>query len=427
MIHRLIPMLYNLAFCLLLPIILFKLHTSGSSGRGFGKRWREHFGLIPPINVSANARKSLWIHAASVGEVIVAKPLVQALHTKYPELTLVLTTTTRTGADEAEKLGDAIVHRYAPLDCPWMVRLFLHRIRPQALLVIETERWLNYMLACQRQQITVAVVNARLSPRSWQRYQRFPAFFRLWAAPVQQLLLQHADDAARFLTLGVAETKLHITGSMKFDIAFPEHVVAQGLALRQTWQARPTWIAASTHQGEDELVLQAFTQILAQLPTALLVLVPRHPQRFDAAMALCVSQGFVAVRRSASEQVLPTTQVYLGDTMGELPLMLAAADVAFMGGSFVPVGGHNLLEPAALGKPCLIGPYYFNFSDITQQLVIGGGAIVVQDEDALAVQVLDLLQHPAVCQRMGAAAQHVVAANRGALQRTLHALETVLS
>lgn len=418
----LLRIVYNFFFCLLLPFILFKLHTSGSGGRGFGKRWREHFGFIPPVH----ADKPLWIHAASVGEVIVAKPLIQALRAKHPELTLVLTTTTRTGADEAAKLGDWITHRYAPLDCPWMVRLFLRRTRPQALLVIETERWLNYMLACQRQQITVVIVNARLSPRSFQRYQRFPAFFRLWAEPVQQLLVQHADDAARFRALGVPETKLHITGSIKFDMTFPDSVVSQGVALREAWGSRPVWIAASTHQGEDEPVLQAFKQVLAQMPAALLVLVPRHPQRFDAVAGLCASQGFSAVRRSTAGQVLPTTQVYIGDTMGELPLMLAAADVAFVGGSLVSVGGHNLLEPAALGKPCLTGPHYFNFSDITQQLVQRGGAVVVQDAEALAVQVLDLLQNPAACQRMGGAAQQVVAANRGALQRTLQALEKVL-
>jgi 3-deoxy-D-manno-octulosonic-acid transferase len=217
-----------------------------------------------------------------------------------------------------------------------------------------------------------------------------------------------------------------ITGSIKFDITFPASVQTGGEALRASWGTRPVWIAASTHKGEDEQVLQAFRQVLSSVPEALLMLVPRHPQRFDAVAALCASE-FVTVRRSSGAGVTSATQVYLGDTMGELPLMLAAADVAFIGGSLVGIGGHNLLEPAALGKPCLSGPHYFNFTDITRQLVAQGGAQVVQDAQELAVLVSELLQDEARRAQMGKAANAVVLANRGALQKTLQELEPFLS
>lgn len=418
-----IRLTYNLLFCLLLPLLLYRLHTSGSAGKGFAGRWLEHFGWVPPLQ----AAKSIWIHAASVGEVLAAAPLIKALKQQRPDLTLVLTTTTRTGADQAETLAAWATHRYAPLDCPWMVKAFVRRIKPQALLIIETERWLNYMLVCQRHTIPVAVVNGRLSPRSFKRYQHFKAFFRVWSQPLARLLVQEQEDARRFKQLGIAEEKCVLTGSIKFDIEFPAHVSEQGQQLREVLGLqRPVWMAASTHQGEEQQVLQAFRQVLTTLPHSLLILVPRHPQRFEEVANLLAQQGFNTVRRTANSSVTSVTQVYLGDTMGELPMLLAAADVTFVGGSLVTVGGHNLLEPAALGKPCLTGPHYFNFSDITRQLVNSGGARLVENATALATAVTQLLQDPVQCQRMGEAAKAVVKRNRGALQKTLQAIQALL-
>ncbi|MBJ6609788.1 MAG: lipid IV(A) 3-deoxy-D-manno-octulosonic acid transferase [Candidatus Thiothrix moscowensis] len=420
LIRWMLRFIYNLALCVLLPFALFKLHKTG--GQVLTERWRERLGWGEPLQLV----RVVWLHAASVGEVMLAKPLIQELKSRYPDMTILLTTTTVTGAEQAASLGKLVTHRFAPFDCPSMVRRFLERTRPQALLVIETERWLNYMLACQANHIPVVVVNGRLSPRSFRRYQYFRSFFRLWAEPLSKLLVQHEDDAQRFAALGVAADKMVITGSIKFDITFPPNVQAGGEALRASWGKRPVWIAASTHKGEDEQVLQACRQVLSSVPDALLMLVPRHPQRFDAVAALCTSE-FVTVRRSSGVDVTPDTQVYLGDTMGELPLMLAAADVAFVGGSLVEIGGHNLLEPAALGKPCLSGPHYFNFADITRQLVAQGGAQVVQDAQELAALVSDLLQDEAKRTQMGNAASAVVLANRGALQKTLQELESFLS
>lgn len=412
---------YSVVFCLLLPFALFKLYK-GSRQRLVVGRWRERLGYVSALQLP----HLVWIHAASVGEVMVAKPLIHALHKSYSHLTILLTTTTQTGAEQACSLGNAVTHCFAPLDCPSMVKRFLDRTRPQALLIIETERWLNYSLACQQRGIPMVVVNARLSPRSFRRYRWFPAFFRLWAEPLTRLLLQHEEDGKRFSALGVAPEKQVITGSIKFDLEYPSSVYVSGEALRGEWGTRPVWIAASTHKGEDEQVLEAFAEVLVTLPDALLVLVPRHPQRFESVAALCVERGFMVAKRSRGETVTPPTAIYLGDTMGELPVLFAAADVAFMGGSLVKVGGHNLLEPAALGKPCLTGGHYFNFTDVTHQLVASGAAQVVQDVPALAVAVSGLLSNPAQCRQMGAAASRVVAANRGALQKTLQALAAIL-
>lgn len=423
--QRCFIILYNSLLCLLLPVIAVKLYRAGATS--LGKRVHEYSGFAPLLPPHETV---YWLHAASVGEVRVAAPLIRALLMQWPDSHILLTTTTITGAHAAQALCQTrVTHAFAPLDCAWMVKRFLKRVKPQALLMIESERWLNYMRYCQHYQIPVVVVNARLSPRSLRRYQRFPSFFALWAQPIRQLLVQSTADMARFQALGIAPERLALTGSLKFDVTIPAATRGAGQALRAAWDAtgkRPVWIAASTHQGEDELVLQAFEQIRCAVPNALLVLVPRHPQRFAEVYQQCVQQGWNVARRSASETVTLVTSVYLGDTMGELLLLFAAADVAFVGGSLVAVGGHNLLEPAALGKPCLTGSHYFNFTDITQQLQEHGGVIVVENPAQLATHVTALLQDPAHAWAMGQAALQVVEQNRGALARTVRYLETLI-
>ena len=363
----------------------------------------------------------------SVGETLAITPFIRALKAERPELPILLTTTTRTGAEQAAKLGDLVVHRYAPLDYPWAVSAFLSTVKPRALWVMETELWPNWLAACEARHLPVTILNARLSERSCQRYGRFQGAFDALSRPLTHLLCQHQDDADRFHRLGIARNRLAVTGSIKFDIQFGDEVQARGRALRQQLgEARPVWIAASTHQGEDEQVLAAFDRVLKAHPSALLILVPRHPERFDRVAELCAPYG--CVRRTAGSAVGERDKIYLGDTMGELPLMLAAADLAFVGGSLVPVGGHNLLEPAALGKPCLTGPVYFNFSDITRQLVAQGGAAVVADAEALGHRVSTLLGDAAARREMGEQARAVVLRNQGALARTLsHCLASLES
>lgn len=419
MIYRFI---YNLLIHLFSPLLLVLLYWPQKGKPGFGARWPEHLGLV----AAPKRANPVWLHAVSVGEVVAATPLIKALKAEYPELPILVTTTTRTGADQAEKLGDLIEHRYAPLDFPWAVSLFLQRIRPQALLIMETELWPNWLAACGRKQLPAIVLNARLSTRSAKRYHRFHGIFGMLSANISHIACQHQDDADRFTDLGISRKKLSVTGSIKFDIDYDDEVRRQGQALREQLGAdRPVWIAASTHEGEDEQLLAAHRILLQSQPQALLMLVPRHPQRFDQVAELVTQQNLTLSRRTDNNRP-PLTQVYLGDTMGELPVMLAAADVAFVGGSLIERGGHNLLEPAALGKPVLTGPSFFNFSDITRQLVDAGGARVVADGDELSRQLHTLLSSPAHSARMGAQALNVVTANQGALARTLTSIVSQL-
>ncbi|HEH9410583.1 TPA: lipid IV(A) 3-deoxy-D-manno-octulosonic acid transferase [Aeromonas salmonicida] len=416
-------LLYNLLIHLGLPLALLALYKPKKGKPGFGARWAEHLGRTPASGQEA----PLWIHAVSVGETLAISPFIRALKAERPDLPILLTTTTRTGAEQAAKLGDLVVHRYAPLDYPWAVAAFLKCIKPRALWVMETELWPNWLAACEARHLPVTIINARLSERSCQRYARFQGAFDTLSRPLTHLLCQHQDDAERFARLGIGRERLAVTGSIKFDIQLGDEVQARGHALRQQLgQSRPVWIAASTHQGEDEQVLAAFDLVLQRHPRALLILVPRHPERFDRVAELCTPYG--CVRRTGGDPIRETDKVYLGDTMGELPLMLAAADVAFVGGSLVKVGGHNLLEPAALGKPCLTGPAYFNFSDITRQLVAQGGAALVADAAALGEKVSELLADEGERLQMGEQARAVVLRNQGALARTLsHCLASLES
>ena len=416
-------LLYNLLIHLGLPLALLALYKPKKGKPGFGARWAEHLGRTPASGQEA----PLWIHAVSVGETLAISPFIRTLKAERPDLPILLTTTTRTGAEQAAKLGDLVVHRYAPLDYPWAVAAFLKCIKPRALWVMETELWPNWLAACEARHLPVTIINARLSERSCQRYARFQGAFDTLSRPLTHLLCQHQDDAERFARLGIGRERLAVTGSIKFDIQLGDEVQARGQALRQQLgQSRPVWIAASTHQGEDEQVLAAFDLVLQRHPQALLILVPRHPERFDRVAELCAPYG--CVRRTGGAPIRETDKVYLGDTMGELPLMLAAADVAFVGGSLVKVGGHNLLEPAALGKPCLTGPAYFNFSDITRQLVAQGGAALVADAAALGEKVSELLADEGERRQMGEQAHAVVLRNQGALARTLsHCLASLES
>ncbi|HEH9397091.1 TPA: lipid IV(A) 3-deoxy-D-manno-octulosonic acid transferase [Aeromonas salmonicida] len=416
-------LLYNLLIHLGLPLALLALYKPKKGKPGFGARWAEHLGRTPASGQEA----PLWIHAVSVGETLAISPFIRALKAERPDLPILLTTTTRTGAEQAAKLGDLVVHRYAPLDYPWAVAAFLKCIKPRALWVMETELWPNWLAACEARHLPVTIINARLSERSCQRYARFQGAFDTLSRPLTHLLCQHQDDAERFARLGISRERLAVTGSIKFDIQLGDEVQARGHALRQQLgQSRPVWIAASTHQGEDEQVLAAFDLVLQRHPRALLILVPRHPERFDRVAELCAPYG--CVRRTGGAPIRETDKVYLGDTMGELPLMLAAVDVAFVGGSLVKVGGHNLLEPAALGKPCLTGPAYFNFSDITRQLVAQGGAALVADAAALGEKVSELLADEGERRQMGEQARAVVLRNQGALARTLsHCLASLES
>ncbi|HFQ4975240.1 TPA: lipid IV(A) 3-deoxy-D-manno-octulosonic acid transferase [Vibrio vulnificus] len=413
----LVRLLYTLLLALVAPLLLFGLYRSKPNKPKFGQRWKEHFGITPKLD---GQNQPLWIHAVSVGESLAAIPLIKAIKEKTPDQVIVVTTTTSTGAEQIAKLGNLVEHRYMPIDFAFAVRGFLKAINPAKMLIIETELWPNTLATVHKANIPVIVVNARLSEKSKQNYAKVQSLFNLIHPCLSKVLCQSQADADRFAKLGVPTSKLSVTGSIKFDIHISDEIKRQGVELRTLLgQQRPVWIAASTHKGEDEQVLDAHRQVLETHPNALLILVPRHPERFDSVFELCQTQGFETVRRTQTNTIADSTQVYLGDTMGEMLILLGAADVCFMGGSLVgdKVGGHNVLEPAALGVPVITGPSCYNFKEITIALEQAKG-IIVAESSLLGRKTQLLLSNSNEQTRMADAALKVVQKNQGALAQT---------
>ncbi|WP_457671735.1 lipid IV(A) 3-deoxy-D-manno-octulosonic acid transferase [Thiolapillus sp.] len=415
--------LYTLALYLLLPGVVARLLWRSIKSPGYRQRWKERFGLLP----HAPAPGGIWIHAVSVGEVQAVEPLVRYLRERHPSLPLVITTSTPTGSERVRLLfGDTVFHVYCPYDLPVAVRRFLDRVKPRLLIMVETEIWPNLLALCARQGVPSLLANGRLSARSARGYARLGGFSRRVFAGISAVAAQSRADAQRFIELGVPQQRVRVSGSIKFDMRIPASVQEQIQVLRRTWGDRPVWVAASTHEGEDEQVLAAHRMILEEAPSALLVLVPRHPERFDKVAALAQRRGFQVVRRSREQPCGEGTQVFLGDTMGELPVFLGGADVAFIGGSLVRVGGHNMLEAAAQGVPVLFGPHVFNFSGIAHLLRDREAGVMVQDSDALGRQVAAWLQDASERSRIGENGRQVVEENRGALQRLTALVEVFL-
>lgn len=398
---------------------------------------RQRLGLVSPTPAD---ERMLWLHCASVGEVQAARPLIEELLVRYPEHRLTVTTMTATGAERALALAEGrsdgrLCHRFVPLDFPGAARRFVDRLRPELALFFETELWPNLLAACRRREVPVAVVNGRLSSRAFRGYARIRPLMAEALRQVDWLAARSREDAERFRQLGMAAERTAVVGSLKFDIAVNDagHDVSERLRTRLGRQ-RPVWVAGSTHEGEDDILLAAHARLRERHPEALLVLVPRHPQRFEAVAALCREAGMAAARRSRDEWPEAGTAVYLGDTMGELLALYGAADLAFVGGSLVPVGGHNLLEPAALGVPVLSGPELANFTEEAAILRQADALVEVRaevrgdvaDGEALAAALVRLFGGPAERARLGEAGRRAVAAHRGALTNTLNGLMRLL-
>lgn len=417
--------LYTLLLHLALPLIALRLALRAHKAPAYARRIKERFSFaLPPLKPGG-----IWVHAVSVGESIAAAPMIRALQARYPELPITVTCMTPTGSERIQALfGDSVQHCYLPYDLPWAAARFLDRVRPRLAVVMETELWPNHIHQCARRGIPVALANARLSERSARGYARFGKLTAPMLAELSLIAVQTQAEAQRFLDLGARPDCVEVTGSIKFDLKIDAELLRRAAELRRQWQAeqRPVWIAASTHAGEDEIVLAAHRQLLETRPNALLILVPRHPERFNSVHELCLSDGLTTRRRSSGEVLQAGDQVLLGDTMGELLFLYALADIAFVGGSLVANGGHNLLEPAALGKPVLSGPHLFNFLEIAAQLRAAGALSEVADAAQLAERTATLLDTPAEAQRMSAAGLAVLKANQGALERLLDGLRRLL-
>ena len=414
--------LYSLLLYWLIPLALTRLAWRGLRNRGYWHRWAERFGFVPRLEGPL-----IWLHAVSVGEVRASAPLVKALATDYPGHTVLITTMTPTGSATARELfGAAVAHCYAPYDLPTAVWRFLNRIRPRLALIMETELWPNLFHQCHARGIPLILANVRMSEKSARGYRRVAGFTRATLANVSRVGAQTEADAGRMRTLGAAQVE--VTGSIKFEMDVPADLAARAAALRSRIGERPVWVAASTRAGEEEQVLGAFAPLREQFPDLLLVLVPRHPERFDSVAKLCRQRGFRVERRSEHQDgVAPGTAILLGDTMGELLLFHAAADVSYIGGSLVPLGGQNLLEAAAVGTPVVFGPHMFNFSEISRMARGRGAGRQVQDAAELASVVADYLGNPAARRAAGEAGQRMVAENRGALAKTLELARQVFT
>jgi 3-deoxy-D-manno-octulosonic-acid transferase len=422
-------LLYLVAVYLAAPLISVMLAARGLRDRSYWRNFGERFGLGAQV-----AQPTIWVHAVSVGEVQAAAALVMALRDRYPEVPVLVTTFTPTGAARARALfrGTAEV-RFLPFDLPGSVRRFLERARPRLAVIMETELWPNLYRQCRRRRIPLVIASARLSRRSTERYRRLGALFKETVSGGVVVAAQGAGDAERFRALGAATERTHVTGNLKFDFTLPPDIAERGRALRQQYApSRAVWVAGSTHGGvEEEAVLAAQQRLGAAHSAALLVLAPRHPNRFDEVAAWLERQGIAFARRSQSSAPAAVGQsqscsVLLLDTLGELLYFYAAAEVAFVGGSLAPIGGHNLLEPAALGLPILTGPNNSNAEEVARLLLGCGAAKIVRSGAELGAAVAELLSNQALRLEMGERGRAAVERNRGALEKLLHLIAPLL-
>lgn len=421
---RIMRLIYSGLLYVALPLALLRLYWRGRQDAGHRQRWRERFGSISPIAEPG----CLWVHAVSVGEVRAALPLIRALLARYPDRPLLVTTTTLTGSRQVrEALGDRVRHVYAPYDLPGAVARFLRNARPRLAIMMETELWPNLLRQCAVADIPVLIANARLSERSARGYARIHRLTTAMLRDITLIAAQAEADAERFRALG--GPRVTVVGNLKYDLKLPDDLPERGRALRRELfgENRPVWIAASTHAGEDEQILEAFAQLRTHWPGLLLLLTPRHPERFDSVATLCQRRGFNMVRRGNRLPCGSETAVFLGDSMGELLLFYAAADVAFVGGSLVPTGGHNVLEPALLGLPVLFGPHMFNFTEAGARLQEVEAAWRIADAAALATTVDRLLSNPELRRNAGQRGRAVVERHRGALGALMERIEALLN
>jgi 3-deoxy-D-manno-octulosonic-acid transferase len=417
-----VRILYTILFYLLLPFVFLRLIWRSRHLPGYRYRLKERLGFYP-----FTLKQSIWVHAVSVGETIAAIPLIKLLKTHYPHLPILITTMTPTGAERVKAaFGDEVYHAYLAYDLPLAVKRFLNAMHPVMAIFMETELWPNLLAECHHRNIPMCLLNARMSAKSAHGYRKTNGLIRGMLQRMSVIAANSANDAERFIQLGADRNKVHVTGNIKFDLELSVDLLTKSRELRMALgQERFIWIAASTHDGEEAIILAAQQKLVEVQKNALLILVPRHPDRFDA-VAKNAEQLFKIQRRTQTKTCQPDTAVYLGDTMGELLLMYGAADAAFVGGSLIERGGHNILEPAALSKAILTGPHVFNFAEINQLFLDNQALIRVHDSDSLGEELIKLAKNLAQRENLGKRASEVMAANRGSLMRQLRLVQGFL-
>ena len=414
---------YSLIWSLLLPLVLLRLWLKGRRQPDYRLRWPERMGHWPLY-----PQGCLWIHAVSVGETIAAKPLVEQWQQRHPDIPILLTTMTPTGSATVRKLfGTTVHHAYLPWDMPGLQRKLVKRLQPRLLVIMETELWPNLIHACRRAEVPVLLANARLSEQSQRGYQRVRALTRPMLRSLSGIAAQHTPDADRFAALGVDERKLQVTGSIKFDITLDTRTRDLSKQLSKAIGKRPIWIAASTHEGEDELLLKAHGKLKIKLPDALLILVPRHPERADRIAGLLYKQHFQFARRSLDQVPNADQSVFLIDSLGELMTFFGLAQAAFVGNSLNGGGGHNPIEPASVGVPVLIGPSYTNFQTIIEAMRAEQAVVMVHSVDELRDRLIGLLQSKDLRDTYGQRAYLFYQQQQGALKRLMSWIENLLN
>lgn len=446
---RLLLGLYDLALLLALPLVAMRELLRSRVGNTRPKQgfWRQKLGLTSPLaglptrtTTRSRIPAPIVIHAVSVGETVACAPLIEALLKAFPGTPLLVTHGTHTGADRARQLfGNRVGYAYLPWDLPGAPKRFLERLKPQLLVLLETELWPNLLGQARRQGVPVLLANGRISNRSLVGYRRLSSLTRHMLGCLDAIAAQDEQQLERFAELGAPRRILRVTGSLKFDASIAPAIGRQASALQAALNAghnhpepgsdpsRMIWIAASTHEGEEKMALAAHELVRQRFPTALLILAPRHPQRFDRVATLIKSHGLPVHRRSQQARLGTDDPVYLADTMGELALLYAVSQVAFVGGSLVPAGGHNLLEPVSVGTPIVTGPYTSNFSEVNALFANHGVLDIVNDADSLAAACSDLFADDNERARRSSAAMAILQARRGATERTLRLIKQCLA
>ena len=420
--------IYRLLLGIAIPFVLISLYFRGFKNPKYRLRWRERFGSVP-LKVSRLAPFDLWIHAVSVGETRAVSPLIKHYLKQDPSLKIVLTTTTPTGADMAALvLPKEVTHVYLPYDLKWAMRRFIRNIHPRFALILETEIWPNMIQLATEYDIPISYLNVRLSAGSYKSYSRLKSFFSKLLNKVDYFSVQGQQDHDHLSRLGVSPEKLFLTGSIKFDFEIPMDIPQQAKAQRaQFGNNRLIWIAGSTRDEEELILLGVHKQLKEKYPNCLLLMVPRHPERFNLVAQQIEDSGMSLVRRSSSEKTaFENVDVYLGDTMGDLSLLYASSDVAFVGGSLKPLGGQNILEPAALGLPVLFGPHVFNFPDISRWAIEVKSAVMVDNAQELYEQIDLLFTNDCLRQERGKAGKDLIQKHKGALQKNIDMLSRFL-
>lgn len=424
--------IYSILLYMITPVVIIRLFLTGFSHKGYWNRWGERFGFV---NVPAVSGPRLWIHAVSVGEVQAATPLVKRLSSDYPQYSFLVTTVTPTGSEQAlQNLGSLASHAYLPYDLPGSINRFLDRTNPSVLIVMETELWPNLYHYCRKRGVCICLVNCRISENSFRGYKKLAGLTSQVLSNLEIIGAQSNGDAGRLISLGADRQRIVVTGNLKTDIYVPKRIYEQAVAIKQLFShPRPVWIAASTHEGEEEIILRVQHKVLTRFPDCLLILAPRHPERSVALSKLSYRSGFNTAVRSMSGDMLTgslgdATQVYLLDTIGELMTYYAVSDIAFVGGSLFPAyGGHNVLEPAALGVPVITGKYTGNFQEISRLLCDNNAQIRVSDEEQLSEKIILLMTDCNLRKDMGQAGRDFIERNRGSLDRTIDMMSGILS